>query len=269
MSTIALWINNYESRSLWAVSDTRYSSGQESNRILTDFGPKIYELQVICKESDNSGLFNRIYWDQKIGIAFAGSALVALIVTTNLNKILTSLISVNKKVPCIEEIHNLVTRIVKQYTTPIVNNYPVEFSSFGYCKKNNDYKIYRTQIGKDNRELSEDVTKKCENDFILLGAHKDDIKQRIQKFKKESSHPILSSRAPYHVISKIVEEGTYSSIGGGLQLGITIGKDFELYSICEPIVLGESKASLKFTNIDLFEEIKTVDECSVNIKGMS
>jgi len=267
MSTIAIWINSEESKSIWAVSDTRYSSPDNHN-LVTDYGPKIYEMQIICKKPDTTGFMNQIYWQQKIGIAFAGKAIIALCIITNINKILSSLVSTEDAIPSIIDIHKLVERIACQYTTPIINNNPIEFSTFGYCYLEKKFKIFTTQIPRRGNSVSEDNSEFCENEVLLLGSHKAEIREKIVAYKAlNEMHSI--NRIPLIIIKDIIKKSEYLDIGGGIQLGITLGINFELFSIAEPIGDGSAKATLKYTNIDMFSEIKTVGNCFVSIHGMA
>ena len=72
MSSIIIW-TNYENPSgdLWVVADSRYT--HPDNRIITDNGPKIFELPIICQNPSSRGFFENTYYFNKIGFAFAGS----------------------------------------------------------------------------------------------------------------------------------------------------------------------------------------------------
>ena len=270
MSSIAIWINNYEHNSIWAVCDTRYSTKNTSS-ILTDNGPKIFELQIICYEPKSSGFFDCPYWFQKIGLAFAGSALAALCIYTNLNKILGNLGSTEKYIPSIKDIHDCVIRIAKTYTTPLKNQFPIEFSTFGFCIQEKKNKIFHTQINNNNAITTIDETDLCHTSQLLLGAFKTEIEEQINEFriKTENQHPIINGRAPQFILKDIVKNNTYPSIGGGIQLGFTKGKDFNLCSVMEQLFDNTPKATFKYSNIDLINEVKNIGNCSVIMPGMA
>lgn len=264
MSSIIIW-TNYESpnENLWAVADSRYIHPNKS--IITDNGPKIFELPIICQSPSKRGFFENTYYFNKIGFAFAGSITAALCIYTNASHILSHLATVDKTVPSIEDISEFIKKIAKAYTQPICNPYPMEFSVFGYCPVENTNKVFYTNIDKKSHYESFDKSEYCKNEPLIMGCHKTEISKKIEDAKLNRT---WKTRIPLFVLREIISKHEFEEIGGAVQLGINIGKTFSLYSVLNPPVDESGKSSLQFRNFDLFYDIRNVGNCVININGM-
>ena len=264
MSSIVIW-TNYENPcgDLWAVADSRYT--HPNNSIITDNGPKIFELPIICKAPSERGFFEDTYYFNKIGFAFAGSVTAALCIFTNASHILSNLATTDKTVPSIGDINNFLHKIATAYTQPISNPFPMEYSVFGYCPVENKNKVFYTSVDGKNHYESFDKSEDCKNEPLILGCHKTEILQKIENAK---SYTTCKTRIPLYILKKIISESEFEEIGGAVQLGINLNKTFSLYSVLTPAADESGKSSLQFRNFDLFQDIRNVGNCFININGM-
>ena len=264
MSSIIVW-TNYENPNgdLWAVADSRYTHPDKT--IITDNGPKIFELPVICQNPSASGFFENTYYFNKVGFAFAGSVTAALCIYTNASHMLSHLASIDKTIPSIEDISKFLYKIATAYTQPICNPFPMEFSVFGYCPVENKNKLFYTRIDDKNRYESFDKSEECKNEPLIMGCHKSEISQKIDY---ANSNETCKTRIPLFVLKKVVSEHEFEEIGGAVQLGININKTFSLFSVLKPPIDESRKSSFQFRNFDLFRDIHNVGNCFININGM-
>jgi hypothetical protein len=73
MTLVAVW--KAEGR-IYAIADTRII--RSAGNILTEHGPKILPLSVVCKQPGASGFFDKVVFAGSIGFAYSGSTLSAL-----------------------------------------------------------------------------------------------------------------------------------------------------------------------------------------------
>lgn len=271
-------MNNEQPRSpaIWVAADTRYSrrneTGGSTHSIVTEYGPKVFEVTIACRSPSDTGFFDRVSHVQTIGLAFAGSAIAALCVFTSATTVLGNLIS-GDQVPSLRDVHETIVRIARAYMRPIRNEHPVEFCTIGWCPIHNANGVFLSQIGEhsDVSTTEVDLTRKP---VLLLGSHKEEIGDRIYKrttVRRSRKDLSIEHRAPLNVIREIVAECPYPDIGGSISLGILNRSRFQLYATAEPLLDDQStsKATLKFLNHDLFEDIGLVGPCRVGIPGMT
>ena len=87
MTLVAVW--RAEDR-LMAIADTRIS--RSPGNVLTEHGPKLLPLQIICRQPGPDGDFSRVSYRAEIGFAYAGSTLSALATHALANTLLSKLI---------------------------------------------------------------------------------------------------------------------------------------------------------------------------------
>lgn len=265
MSSIIIWTNKESNNdNLWAVSDSRYTHSNHQS-IITNNGPKIFELPIVCTGPGKAGFFTEQYYYHRIGFAFAGSVTAALCIYTNIANFLSHLSSIDRIIPSIKDINDFIIMIAKKYTCPIKNPYVIEFATFGYCQYEGKNQVFYTIIDEKNCVNTTDKSEDCKNLPLLLGAHKEEILKNIYDFS--TTNPQLSSRTPMKVLKSIIENNVYPDIGGAIQLGYNIGIDFTLSSVSCKNFENEND-SLQFRNIDIMRENGFVGDCFININGI-
>lgn len=94
------------------ASDSRISA--ENDRLI-DEGVKVFEIPVVCRGAGPTGYFDQIYFESSIGLTCAGGTLVFQNVYGTLVPILGNLISPQRAVPSVQDIADLIGRLVTLY----------------------------------------------------------------------------------------------------------------------------------------------------------
>jgi len=272
MTAILSWFNkeNGTSPYIITVGDTKIS-GTEGT--LTLEGAKVLELPIKCK--DLTTPLQEIYFSSSIGFAFAGSTLIGLNVYCYLQTVLSNLggLKQNNNLPDYKSIADKAKEVLLLYTTSVRS--VSELMLFGFCPKYKTpfictIKPKSTENGIDyDIEIKEQFSDKV--DVLLIGDKKKEIKEMIDnKLATEATpHPLNYWRAPARVLREIIERNEFDTIGGNLQLATVSLYRFDTYSIVMPIKGEEPKATMRFRNFDVFDDIgKAVGECHVSINGM-
>ena len=274
MTAIVSWISkeNEGFSSIWVVGDTKI---QNKNETLTLEGAKVLELPIKCK--DISTINQEIYFSSTLGYAYAGSSLVALNVYCYLLTAFSNLGGIDKnKLPNHKDILLNVKDILKRYVSSVRS--VSELMIFGFCPKERKPFIgtIKPLIKEGEIDFVIDVKTEVSDkvEVVILGDEKESLNKLIEKKLVESyrlnKKPIDYWRTPAKVLKEIIIENRFPSIGGNLQLAIANLYGFGIYSVVVPIKGYESKATLKFRNIDVFNDVRhSVGECIVSINGMS
>jgi hypothetical protein len=278
MSIVAVWLNTeFEANpTIWAVADTRYSgpgATESSRTIITDYGPKLFEVQIVVAVPSASGLYDRIVHYQKIGVGFVGSAVAALCIYTAAERILSHLANNNAEIPTVGQVHNCIERIAGSYVTPIANRNRVSFCTIGYCSSAKENQVFLTEIGSDAISHSRKVDLTTEK-ILLMGSHKVEIDIKIKEKEEEMSKwsgPINLNRAPLRAIRDIVKDGVFLDIGGDVDVGILNGGQFIIHANLKAIEPSGSSRNVTLVTAghDIIGGIGNVGPCFVNIVGMA
>ena len=240
MTIVVSWISKErEFPTLWTVADSRLSKPSETEiKPLLDCGSKLFSIRIVCTKPDYYGHhFDDIYYSTTLGMAFAGSSLLALNLYAFISYTLGTMGSTNGSVPSMEEIAQHVNTAFKA----LLNNFieinmdsaPCEVSIFGFCPIKKQHQLFHIRHeGKDKTILFDEFNFIDNNSMHLMGSHQDDILELILSKRKS----ILSSsgigkkfwRSPLNTIEQIIEEQVYPDIGGKVQLGISYPLGFRL-----------------------------------------
>ena len=278
MSTVvAVWSNMEMAGNpmIWAAADTRYSTRghqESSSNILTDYGPKLFEVDLMVTAASASGFYDKVIHHQKIGLGFAGAALAALCVYSSTARILSSLSTLDGNIPSLENVHDSINQIARSYTNPIANPNRIAFCTIGYCFRSNANQVFHSEIGRDAVVHSRKVDFEKEG-TLLLGSHQKEITEAIRLKEKEIQSwagPKNPHRAPLRVVRDLVSQGTYTDIGGDVDVGILNQTQFRIHANLRPIEPTETgrNATLTHAGHDLFEKGR-IGPCFVNIPGMA
>jgi len=273
MTLIISWINkeNDPYNTIWTIGDTKISNEDNRDSTLTLNGSKVLELPLRCKNLTST--IQEVYFNTKLTFAYAGSSLTALNTYCTLYAIFTNLggLREHNTLPDYQSISRKAAEILEKYFQEIGS--PTAILIAGFCPKNKlpfQAKItlkMNTDIIKPHIEyLPSSNSINC----LLLGNNTTEIESLIlEKINNSSNDKIDYWRIPKNILNEIIEKRTYPSIGGNIQLAINNPIGFNLYSICAPIKGEEPKATLKFRNFDIFEELGTnVGDCTIAINGM-
>ncbi|WP_313055511.1 hypothetical protein [Atlantibacter hermannii] len=239
MTSIICWLNTDENEffpGLWAVSDSLVCSGAEP---LTDALPKLFPLPVNSYDISDSILKQNPNNLLNIGYGFAGSTLIGTAVKDILTMCLDNLseishirngeeveLSIDKRMPSIEDIAFLTGRIAKKYIMSMGYYHPknakCEIVIFGYCKKNKAYKIFVIRNNPDHPDnIIVDEKNLEESPYVILGDKKNEVLGMI-KTKNELclSTRYQTGRGPIIALQQIIKNELSTTIGGHLQICI-------------------------------------------------
>ena len=270
MSSGIIWYakedNKYDT--IWAVTDTLYKG---KNTKITEYGPKLFEISIICNhpKQENPNILIP-YFKQNIGFAVAGSAIAALCTYATTCNLLSKLVTVNNELPSLETIYEAINKIAFEYRTPIYNNLPFEFALLGYCHIHKRNEVFHTQIPIKDAVKRNFLLLTDRDHFLFLGAHKDEIMQRIIEYRDgiKDKHIIWNDRAPISVLNEIVKNCIFDNIGGAISIGSVIAGNFELFTVVDQSKEYVNKFTLSLYNHDILHRINPIGNFNVFPKGI-
>ena len=111
MTLVAVWRTGDR---LMAIADTRLIRGP--GNVLTEHGPKILPLSIICRQPGSAGWFDREMFRTNIGFAYSGSTLSALSSHALANTLCSNLASnPGSPPPTLREIAFAIARVSMEY----------------------------------------------------------------------------------------------------------------------------------------------------------
>jgi hypothetical protein len=143
MTVAAVW---KVSDRIYAVADTRLS--RERGNVLTEHGPKLLPLSVVCKQPGPSGFFDREKYRTTIGFAYAGSSLAGLATHALANILFQSLAGAAESLPPgLDQLAEAVSQIGLQYMREvgILGGDKALFQGivFGFCGRENRFRAFK------------------------------------------------------------------------------------------------------------------------------
>jgi hypothetical protein len=243
MTLVAVW--RIENR-LMAIADTRIVRGP--GNVLTEHGPKLLPISIVCREPDATGDFNRIAFRTNIGFAYSGSTLSALSAHALADTLLSNLVSLTNTPP--PSLHNLAQffrNVAAEYMREVAQLAERSglFSAliFGFCHHTGRFR------GFEVRPLIEGGNFSCDliehqfqnlNSIAIIGSRPDLLRQRIEDDRaaalaRGDDHPVLDIDRPTRALQSIINEGLDDSVGGAIQQGWATIVGFEIAAKLMPI----------------------------------
>ena len=274
MTIVAAWLSDFGNghKFIECVSDSRVSD-KDGNSVfpLLNSAAKIFALPIIVRHPGTSGFFDTVHHVHSVGLAFSGSSLIGLNLSSTLATLTSQLASTSPShIPLFEDLAALAIRITTRYVQSLmaVENKVRAFQSavFGWCPVAKEYKLI--SFGPTS---SEDPTITV-NQFdlvqpgavFLMGDHTPEIREQIIN-RRNGLSGIAFAIAPKHVIEEIIRQKSYQSIGGTLQRGQGMEQGFQLVAACQPVVHGEPAADIFFRGLSIFSDIGAVGPCFVSM----
>lgn len=274
MTSIICWRNKEDFDSIWAVSDSRVSSG---SNVMIDNCPKLFPITAYTFESsDCLKTHPKVLF--RFGFGFAGSTLIGTNVKEMLSSFLSNLSEINyydvpdyptdKKMPSLMDVAELTKKIgdiyIKSLGLLFPKNTRCEFVIFGYCKSEGRYlSIKLSNSPESPAEIKIEEVDISDNSYLILGDRKDYIENKIEKIRlKFESDTINWWRSPIIVLTSLLKDKSVNSIGGYLQLCIATRLDARtlFLSTSEPF-------DARFVGFKLFKDIITLGGYSINVSG--
>jgi hypothetical protein len=268
----AVWVNEERvgDPALWMATDSRIS---DQGGTLIDEGIKLFELPVICRKPDAAGWFTEAFYSTSIGMVCAGGSLVYQHVHGTLVPILSNLIGGGSSVPTVEAFAALTAAVVTKYVRSLGQRrrdahrvaLVIGGKTPGYP---HDAFILEPDLGRDELIAFRPRRLDLRDGAVhFVGEHVDEARVLIDDLRRESEPGAATDRAALSVIRRFIDDPNKPSIGGGVQIGFTVGTSFRRVASVVPRT-GEAPKTMSLLNgIDL-DDLPNVGPCRIGITGM-
>gem|GEM_PF-1891451 len=250
-----------ENPCIWTIGDTLITSGDLN---LSFESSKIFEINVTIRPFNS--LFGRPQFSQQVGYAFAGSSMVGLNTFATLSGILSNLTGRPQAVPSIKNIAATALKIIDTYASSICspsNNF--EALIYGYCYRSTTFKRFHISKLANSNSACFGIHQIPDNEIFLMGDKKQEIYDAISQLRENPSKGMSEHRIPVYVLSDIINDRKYPTIGGSIQMNIC-NKNY-----CYPMqAVGlKNDSDMRYRNFDLHADIGlAVGPCIFNMVGM-
>lgn len=280
MTIIVSWFNR---TALYVVADSRLFD-TERHQPLLDCGAKLFSIRLVCVErhSTSNNIQGKIFYTDNIGFAFAGSSLIALNLQAFLSYSLGNIINfVNSRPPLLAEVARHCAAVFKRLLMKYkespggVNLKPCEVSIFGNCPQTGQCQLFHITVEENTLEATNLKVVEVdfsESEFVhIMGNHQKEIKNLIHEYRAKNMH---REDVPQQIIEKIIQEETFPTIGGEIQLGIVwpqLGfKSYPVYRPDRPIERGQPKVVMLYQGIDLLSDnnLMSIGDSRLNIHAL-
>jgi hypothetical protein len=274
MTSIICWRNQEETDGIWAVSDSRVSTG---TCVMTDNCPKLFSICAnTFLENDYFKLNPKRLFT--FGFGFAGSTLIG----TNVKEMLSMFVSnlselqyydapdypFEKKLPSLMDVADLCKVIAERYIHSMGQCFPkstrCEFVLFGYCIKNKTYTAIKLSNSPESpAEISISEVDVSNGAYLILGDQKERIAEVIENTKVKFVHQSLNWwRSPFIALANVLREDDAGSIGGYLQFCLSNQLDTRLH-----FLTSSKEFNAKYVGFQLFKDIHTLGGFSIQVPG--
>jgi hypothetical protein len=206
-------------------SDSRLSFGTAGH---IDYCVKVFTVPVKIKSpTDSVTRAASIEYDHKLGLAVVGNFNNAYTVKESIYEILQNL----QYIPgytdvSMDSISKLVDKVFKKATKDLAPILQVrglcQLILGGYCPKQDKIRVFEYSVN-----ISDTLTPTLReillcDEILFYGSGKSPAEQ----IKNQNS-----SMGPLHVLREVINSGAVQSVGGGLQYGEFVEKDFKIFGI--------------------------------------
>jgi hypothetical protein len=234
VTLVAVWIAE---GSINAIADTRII--RSAGNILTEHGPKILPLSVVCKQPGTAGWYDKVMFAGSVGFAYSGSTLSAL-ATHALADVFTSHLIGNPdaQLPSLHDIAIAAGKIARQYMQDVgqLAGPDALFTAtiFGHCPQLERLRIFEIAPQLSSSAVQVTVTEFDTSDpdnVLIFGSCPDLLRQRIHDVRSAAEHQVVRDRAPMHALQSIIDDNSNESVGGSLQLAWVTSAGFEIVAL--------------------------------------
>lgn len=280
MTAIAIWCNHEvrENPGLWIAADSRVSTSL--GPALIDDAAKVFALPVVCRSPGENGLMTEVYYDHTYGYCFAGDTLLGQNSYLALVPLLSNLVSSTSYIPSLAEVarymHSWLRLTFDSCKGSRFERSLFEVALFGHCRTTDQLSAFHF-MPKDVNGVVEIACKPHENmqenQFIYLGDKRAHMISQIGAALAADSSPMATfvaasarkplSRIPRYVIQDHINDESFPTIGGDLQLGIADRFGFRPLALCKPRVTGQPAALISYLGRELTPDITYVGKAMV------
>ena len=271
MTIAVVWA---EEGGLWAVADTRISTGRRSDspQVLTDHGPKILLLPVVIRQPGPSGFFDNVSLATTIGFAFAGAVPPALATHALCSTVLQSLISSpSTPMPTLREIVEFVRKTAERYMRDWCllspNSAPFSALVFGSSYAGNEFEGYRISPTPES-VFPITAVQIDPSSPIAIGSAAQAFYDRLRSIEEHGEPFGRRLRLPLVTVENMISAQSRTDVGGAIQLARTTPLGVNLYSRCSPINPGKPEAQITFLGIDI-RDLEPIGQCRVGMPGLA
>jgi hypothetical protein len=236
-----------------AIADTRIV--RSANNILTEHGPKLLPITVICKQPGAGGFFDREVYRNDVGFAYSGSTLSALAAHALSNTLLSKLIgAANVPPPTLEEVAHFIAGASAEYMREVGQLAGKDglFSAivFGWCPRHLTLRVFELRPDIENAQFRVNIQEHILNPIkiggtaseaaVVIGSAPSLLTEAIDKDLSEAKargavHEIVAFDAPKRALRKIISENAHEMVGGTVQQAWATSSGFQIISNMEPI----------------------------------
>jgi hypothetical protein len=238
---------------LLAIADTRIS--RSPGNVLTEHGPKILPITLLCKQPGPSGFYDRIAYATTFGFAYAGATLPALSTHALTNTLFQNLAgSTGSAPPALAELSVAIGEISLRYMREIgeLSGPHALFSAivFGFCTRTNRFRAFQIipQISSGSLQIH-----LSEHDLygpdplLVIGNRPELLRERVLRDRPalyanpdHSIDPAMQAMReidlPRRALAALIAEGADETIGGATQEAWVTRAGFEPISKMVPIL---------------------------------
>jgi hypothetical protein len=250
VTLVAVW--RAENR-LMAIADTRIV--RSANNVLTEHGPKLLPIRVVCRQPGPSGFFDREVHRNDVGFAYSGSTLSALAAHALSNTLLSRLIgNPDALPPALNEVAHFVGGASAEYMREVCqlagNSGLFSAVVFGWCPIQRALRVFELSPNTANAQVSVDIHERmlmpiriggtADEAVIVIGIAPDLLRQGIDRDLEEARQrgevlEIVAFDAPKRALRQIIVAGAHDMVGGSIQQAEATVSGFQILSSLEPI----------------------------------
>jgi hypothetical protein len=244
--------------------------------VLTEHGPKILPLTMICRKPGPSGFFDLEAFRAEFGFAFSGSTLTALS-THALANILCGNLAGNPDAPApsMDEIAYAVGTVAHQYMSEIgqLGGTGSMFKAvlFGHCPRTGELLAFQFEPSIVDGALSLNLQKHLlgESDVVIIGTSPGVLRERIETIRANAEHPIIVADAPMRALQGLINDGSIDGVGGAIQQAWATPFKLEIVATASPITPrppSPRNIGLFVLGFDIFD-MQTIGSFRVSLTG--
>jgi hypothetical protein len=236
-----------------AVPDTRIV--RAAGNVLTEHGPKLLPITVVCRQPGESGFFDREVYRADVGFAYSGATLSALAAHALSNTLLSKLIGVpGMPPPPLSEVAHFIAGASAEYMREVcqLSGRDGLFSAivFGWCPEQRTLRVFELAPIYGQAPLSVDVQERilepikldgsAAQSAIVIGSSPDLLREAIDMQltdarEKGETHEIVAFDAPKRALRRLIEEGANEMVGGSIQQAWATALGFQIVTNLQPI----------------------------------
>lgn len=237
MTLAAVWMGDQR---LYAVADTRIV--RSPGNVLTEHGPKILAINLVCKQPSQSGFFDRVTYRNTLGFAYAGSSLAALCTHSLVNTLFQTLIAgPGTRAPLLRELAATIAKVSEHYMREIgqLSAAAGLFQSivFGYCVVSDRFEAFTIRPHISEGSMSVEIAEESlsPDAVVIIGTDPERLRERTAEIRAAAAHPVVFADAPRRALRSIIDAGNQdSTVGGAVQYAWVTRGGLELVADAVP-----------------------------------